>query len=120
LSPAIIDFALLNKRLSRPVRGPVKYLELGFGHGLSLNVHAAGNAGEFWGTDFAAPQVANALHLAHAAGSPARILNDSFERLAARDDLPQFDIIVLHGIWSWVSPEVRAQILSIFDRHLAP
>lgn len=120
LSPAIIDFALLNKRLTRPSSGPVKYLELGFGHGMSLNVHAAGNAGEFWGTDFSAPQVVNALHLAGNAGSQVKLLNDSFQQLAQRADLPQFDIIALHGIWSWVSPEVRGHLLHLLDRHLAP
>ena len=29
--------------------------------------------------------------------------DDSFEQLLARDDLPAFDSISLHGVWSWVS-----------------
>ena len=28
------------------------YLELGFGQGLTLNLHAAANLGDWWGTDF--------------------------------------------------------------------
>lgn len=120
LSPGIIDFALLNRRLTRPASKPLRYLELGYGQGMSLNIHAAANAGEFWGTDFTPQQTTNALHLARNAGSDVHLLNDSFEELAARTDLPEFDVITMHGIWSWVSPDVRKSILHLLHTKLAP
>ena len=36
----------------------------------------------------------------------------------ARDDLPAFDIIALHGLWSWVSAENRRAIVEIMRRRL--
>ena len=94
------------------------YLELGFGQGLSVNIHAAANDGNFWGTDFNPMQAAHAQALAHASGSGATLLNDSFAELAARPDLPEFDIIGLHGIWSWISDENRQTIVDIIRRKL--
>ena len=40
-------------------------------------------------------QAAHAQALAHASGSGATLLNDSFAEFAARSDLPEFDIIGL-------------------------
>ena len=31
-----------------------------------------------------------------------------------------YDYITLHGVWSWVSPEMRAAIVAFLRRHLAP
>lgn len=47
------------------------------------------------------------------------MLDDSFAELAARTDLPEFDIITIHGIWSWVSDENRRHIVDIIRRKLA-
>lgn len=98
----------------------VRYLELGFGQGLSFNVHAATNPGTFWGTDFNPTHAVNAQALAQAAGTGATVLDASFEELAARPDLPEFDVIALHGIWSWISDANRAVIVDIARRHLRP
>jgi methyltransferase-like protein/2-polyprenyl-3-methyl-5-hydroxy-6-metoxy-1,4-benzoquinol methylase len=35
-------------------------------------------------------------------------------------DFGQFDYIICHGVYSWVPPEVRQKILSIFSRNLSP
>src|SRR3546814_8460580 len=86
------------------------YLELGFGQGLSLNINAATSSGQFFGTDFNPSQAAYAAQVARAGGKALRIFDDSFEDFARSDDLPQFDIIALHGIWSWVSQEARQAI----------
>lgn len=94
------------------------YLELGFGQGLSLNIHAAANPGTYWGNDFNPTQAANALDLAAASGADLRISDESFSGLADRTDLPMFDMIALHGIWSWVSEENRRTIVDIARRRL--
>jgi predicted O-methyltransferase YrrM len=102
-----------------PLPADASYLELGFGQGLSTTIHAACGAGSFWGTDFNPQQVAQASALARGAGLPMTLLEESFEEMAARDDLPRFDIIVLHGIWSWVSAANRHHIVEIIRKNLA-
>lgn len=119
MSPLNLELAMLSRLQAHSVGRPLRYLELGFGQGLSLNVHAAANPGEFWGTDFNPAQAANARELAVASGANVRALDQSFEELAARQDLPEFDIIVLHGIWSWISDENRRVIVDIARRRLA-
>ncbi len=120
LSPTRIRLALLSCGIEHSVPEDPDYLELGFGQGGSLNVNAATSSGRFWGTDFNPAQVANARHLAKAMGKPITLLEDSFEELATRDDLPQFDIIALHGIWSWINDGARRAILEIARKSLKP
>ena len=120
LCPVFLRFAASQHRLNPPRRRPFRYLELGFGQGVSLNIHAAATPGEYWGVDINPNHVAFARELAEAAGSDAHISDLSFAELAGRDDLPDFDMITLHGVWSWVSAENRAAITDIARRKLAP
>jgi len=121
LSPVHLDFACLSRGISTSLADrPLRYLELGFGQGLSLNVHAAASEGEFWGTDFIPAHVVNARELAAASHSGARLFDDSFEDFARRDDLPEFDVIGMHGTWSWISAQNRALVLDLVRRKLAP
>jgi SAM-dependent methyltransferase len=119
MSPLMLELAMLSRLQAHSVGRPLRYLELGFGQGLSLNIHAAANEGEFWGTDFNPAQAANARELAEASGANLNVLDQSFAELASRDDLPEFDVIVLHGIWSWISDENRRVIVDIARRRLA-
>ena len=119
ISPGAMRLSALSAGVTARLGRPMRYLELGFGQGLSLNIHAAACQGEFWGTDFNPAQAANARELAEASGSGARIFDLSFAELAARDDLPEFDLIAMHGIWSWVSPESRSVIVDLLRRKLA-
>lgn len=119
MSPMHLELAMLARLQAHGVKRPLRYLELGFGQGLSLNIHAVANGGEFWGTDFNPAQAANARELAAASGANVKVLDQSFAELAARDDLPEFDIIALHGIWSWISDENRRVIADIARRKLA-
>ena len=41
-------------------------LELGYGQGVSINIHAASNDVEWWGTDFNPSQAAFAMNLSEA------------------------------------------------------
>ncbi|MEI9965043.1 MAG: hypothetical protein WDM92_10345 [Caulobacteraceae bacterium] len=66
LSPALIDFALLLRGYEPPPRAGMRYLELGFGQGLSINIHAAAAPGEYWGVDV------NPMHAANAQAWRAR------------------------------------------------
>ena len=80
-------------------------------------MHAAAQPGDWWGNDFNPSQTAFARKLARASGAPVHLFDDAFSAFAARTDLPQFDFIGLHGIWSWVSDENRRVIVDfIRDR----
>jgi hypothetical protein len=119
LKPLLMRQALLNQGIRHRWPARLRYLELGYGQGLTLNIHAAAVPGEFWGCDFNPAYAANALEMAAASGADVKILDDSFEELARRRDLPTFDIIALHGIWAWVSDANRRLIVEIAQRHLA-
>ncbi len=103
---------------------PFRWAELGCGHGLSANIFAAGNPqGEFHGFDFNPSHIENARRMAGRAGlANAHFHEMSFEDLADAPEgrIPQFDFIVAHGIWTWVSAATRVQMQRAIRRHLAP
>ncbi len=119
-SPLDLRLALLSAGVRHRVPENFQYLELGFGTGLSLNIHAAAHPGEYWGNDYVPAHIDRCNALANASGAKLRVLLDSFDQLAKRGDLPQFDIIAAHGIWTWVGDKDRGAIVELLDRHLAP
>jgi hypothetical protein len=76
--------------------------ELGYGQGMSLAIHAVAGGAAWWGTDLIPSHAAHVRALV--AGTDARLesAHQTFAVFCARDDLPQFDFIGLHGVWSWV------------------
>ncbi|QEI08806.1 methyltransferase [Pigmentiphaga aceris] len=120
LSPALQRYCLLLRGIAPLQSESPAHCELGFGQGVSINVHAATTPGVFVGTDFNPEQAASAINFAQAAGSQARLYDNSFAELLARDDLPQFDSISLHGIWSWISHENRQIIVEFVKKYLKP
>ena len=84
LSPSLLRLACMSAGIAPPSPKPLQYLELGFGQGLSINIHAAAVDGEFWGTDFNPTQVTHARALSEASGSGAKLFEDSFAEFAAR------------------------------------
>ncbi|WPL15011.1 class I SAM-dependent methyltransferase [Thiorhodovibrio litoralis] len=117
LNPARLALPLLNAGLAPPQI--THACELGFGQGLSVNIHAAASGVHWTGTDFNPSQAAFAQSLATVAGSDAQLFDDSFAELAARDDLPDFDYIGVHGIWSWISDDNRRVIVDFIRRELS-
>ena len=116
--PRLIEFELLLNSYEPPPAKPMSYLELGYGQGVSSNIHAAAVPGRFVGTDFNPAHASNAQTLANASNADVRFYDESFGEFLTRKDLPEFDYIVLHGIWSWVSDAVRAEIVEIIRRRL--
>jgi len=97
----------------------VKYAcELGFGQGISTVIHGSASDVEWYGTDFNPSQAAFASNLAKTAGSKCHLYDDSFGDFAARPELPNFDFIGLHGVWSWVSAENQQAIVDFIRRKL--
>jgi SAM-dependent methyltransferase len=116
LNPSRIRLAFLSNGLVCP--DIINACELGFGQGLSVNIHAAASGVKWFGTDFNPAQAGFAQDLAAKAGAGTRLHDETFADFASRTDLPEFDYIGLHGIWSWVSDENRAVIVDFVRRKL--
>jgi SAM-dependent methyltransferase len=120
-SPVYQRFCLLLRGLTPSAStDPGTHCELGFGQGVSVNINAASNPGRFVATDFNPAHAAHASGLACHSGARLRLHDDSFAQFLARDDLPGFDSISLHGIWSWVSRDNHRLITKFAARHLKP
>jgi len=116
LNPLRVRLAFLNQGLVFPEVGTA--CELGFGQGLSANLHAAASLTQWHGTDFNPSQAGFAQELAAASGAGAQLFDEAFAEFAQRPELPAFDYIGLHGIWSWISDENRQVIVNFVRRKL--
>ena len=116
LNPLRVKLAFVNAGLAFPVFGTA--CELGFGQGVSTNLHAAASLTRWYGTDFNPAQAAFAQGLADVSGSGAKLYDDDFADFANRADLPDFDFIGLHGIWSWINEANRAVIVAFIRNKL--
>lgn len=116
LNPLRVRLAFLNAGLVFPEHGHA--CELGFGQGVSVNVHAAASGTAWHGTDFNPTQAGFARELAAVSGAGACLTDESFAAFCARPDLPDFDFIGLHGVWSWVSDENRRVLVDFLARKL--
>lgn len=116
LNPLRSRLALLTSALVSPDNGV--HCELGFGQGMSANIHAAASASTWYGTDFNPAQAGFAQSLAKVSGASAHLYDQSFADFCTRTDLPEFDSIGLHGIWSWISDQNRQVIVDFVRRKL--
>lgn len=116
LNPYRSQFIMLDNGVVLPEYATA--CELGFGQGVSTNIHAAATNIEWYGNDFNPAQAGFAQELAAVSGSGAKLYDDSFADFCSRTDLPDFDFIALHGIWSWVSDENRSIIVDFISRKL--
>ena len=122
LAPSSLAFAALLGRIAPPAfDAPFTYYELGCGQGETSAVLAAANPqGRFTGVDFNPTHIHHARALARDAGiDNLEFLEKSFAELAALE-LPDADVVALHGVWSWVSAENRAHIVEFIRRRLKP
>ena len=123
MSPAQIAFSLLLKGYRPPAIGPegFRYAELGAGYADTSSLLAAVHPqARFDAVDFNASHIAAARRFARdACPGNLRLLEESFTEFATRSDAA-YDIIALHGVWSWVSAETRAVLLDIVRRTLKP
>lgn len=116
LNPLRAQLAFLIAGLLPPTLGT--HCELGFGQGLSINIHAAASHSHWYGTDFNPAQAGFAQELQRKSGASATLLDEDFEAFCGRSDLPDFDSISLHGTWSWVSDKNRSVIVDFIRRKL--
>ena len=118
LNPLRVRLALLHAGYCPPE--VTTACELGFGQGVSVNIHAAAAPVRWHGTDFNPAHAVFGRELADSSGAHADLGDDSFAEFARRTDLPAFDFIGLHGVWSWISDENRATIVELASRRLKP
>ena len=97
-----------------------RVLEFACGDGASLiPVAASLPDATFVGFDAAAGPIARARGMAR----DLRVSNVSLLELDVRElpeSLGRFDYIVVHGLYSWVPADVRACVMPLVARHLAP
>ncbi|UQZ90743.1 hypothetical protein C4J81_16630 [Deltaproteobacteria bacterium Smac51] len=121
-SPANINFALtLSSQPVPDLNKPFTYAELGAGFGLSISSWAAQYPnGEFHSIDFNPSQSAWLTKLRDGAElKNLHIHERSFNQMLG-EELPQFDYIIIHGILSWIKPEVRKDIRDFMTKFLKP
>lgn len=108
-----------------PLDRGFSYCELGCGQGFTATLLAAANPqGVFHAVDFNPAHIARARAVAAEADiGNIRFHERSFEELLAETaspDLPEFDFVTLHGVYSWVSAENRRAIVRFLRRYLKP
>lgn len=116
INPFLVKFAFTNAGVFAPEINNA--CELGFGKGLSININASASTVAWSGTDFMPSQAGFAKELSLLSGNNAKLFDESFAQYCTRTDLPDFDYIGLHGIWSWISDENRRIIVDFIDRKL--
>jgi SAM-dependent methyltransferase len=125
LSPTYLSLACVLNGVDGP--NPTKdlrYCELGCGRGYGTTLLAAANPNvDFVGIDFNPSHIAEARTLSSRAGiSNVAFLEMGFGDAARSPDpkLKDFDIVGIHGVYSWVKPEIRADVLHFLrDKVLA-
>jgi SAM-dependent methyltransferase len=121
LAPAWLDHVALVAGVEPPARETgFAWCDLGCGQGVTAAILAATHpSGKFYGIDAMPAHIDHARRLA-AVGIPNLQLHAVDFATAIDLDLPQFDYIVAHGVYSWVGPEAQRSLREFIDRRLKP
>jgi SAM-dependent methyltransferase len=120
-SPSVLSLScLLNSvpTIDPAADEPLSYLELGCGKGYTAIVLAACNpAWRVTAVDFNPGHITAARQLARAAGlTNVQFLEADLSTLAEDPQsqaIPEADVVSFHGLWSWVSQNVRRGIVRL-------
>ncbi|WP_426166040.1 methyltransferase [Sandarakinorhabdus sp. DWP1-3-1] len=107
--------------LDAPAVETARVLEIGGGDGVNVIAMAAAYPrAQFHNFDLSAVAIARGDALIHAAGL-TNIVNRVGDITVAADTLEgPFDYIIAHGVYAWVPPPVRAALMRLVGRVLAP
>lgn len=122
LAPSLLRFVTdLGAVEAVDITQPFNYFELGCGNGDTTILLAAANPiGRFFGIDFNPAHIHNAQKRADASGvANVTFIEKSFAELLDAD-VPEADVVVLHGVYSWVNAENRQHIVKFIRRRLKP
>ncbi len=125
ISPAWMSLAATAAHQIPPdISKPFRYLELGCGFATSTLVCAAANPhAEFVAVDFMPEHVAFANRAIQRTGlTNLKVIEASFSDLVSDPASlgGTFDFITTHGVYTWVRPEVQADLRTLIGRHSAP
>lgn len=115
--------AVLHGQPPLPRDRTLTWLDLGSGSGVTACMAAAANPDlEVWGCDFNPAHVERSRNLAAAAGLDCRFEEASFAELAADERIgpASADVIVVNGVYSWISRTNQEHIGEIVRRRLRP
>ena len=103
-----------------PPRETLSVLELGCGDGSNLLPLAAAHpGGRFVGVDLSSRLCASAREMVDGLGLRNATIVEGDVRTLPRD-LGHFDVVIAHGFYSWVPPDVRDAMFDAMVAHLAP
>jgi SAM-dependent methyltransferase len=122
LAPSwLVYIAAINGYKTPRLDQPFTWCELGCGKGMTTLLLAATHpGGEFHACDLNPAHIDYGERLRAASSvENARFHARSIAQMLDTE-LPQFDFIVSHGVYSWVSAEVRAEICEFARRRLRP
>ena len=122
LAPAHLNYvAVLSGYRPRALDRPFTYCELGCGNGQTVTVLAAANPnGRFFACDINPTHVQTGRRWAEAGKvDNLTVLEASFAQMLTAD-VPEFDFIALHGVYSWVGGLARRAIVEFMQRKLKP
>ncbi|MGE0714372.1 MAG: methyltransferase regulatory domain-containing protein [Alphaproteobacteria bacterium] len=122
LAPAHMAAACaLNGVAAPPIDRRYAWCELGSGTGFTANLLAAANPfAEFHAIDFN-PRHAEAGAALALVGALPNVRHHALDFAAAMTaDLPDFDFVVLHGVWTWVDDGARRAIVAFLANRLRP
>ncbi|WP_428031703.1 methyltransferase regulatory domain-containing protein [Ancylobacter sp.] len=125
LSPAFLQYVCESNGIKGPPEGRrLRYCELGCGRGYGTALLAAANADmDFVGIDFNPTHIAEARAFAERAGlTNISFVESSFgdAAISSDPDLADLDFVTLHGVFTWVSPEARRDVVSFLRTKLRP
>ncbi len=125
LAPSFLDYVCaINGVVGVPWSRRLRYCELGCGRGFGTALLAAANPDmDFVGIDFSPTHIAEAKGFADRVDLPNLIFREmSFGEASNSSDgaLADFDVIAMHGVYSWVTPEIRNDIHEFIRRKLVP
>jgi SAM-dependent methyltransferase len=122
LAPAWLDHAAVVSGTMPPARGDgFTWCDLGCGQGVTAALLAATHPeGRFHGVDAMPGHIAHGRGIAAEAAIPNVHFHAADFATVTGLGLPQFDYIVSHGVYSWISPRARAAMRSFIDGHLRP
>jgi SAM-dependent methyltransferase len=122
LAPAWLDHVALVGGIEPPARQDgFAWCDLGCGQGITALILAATHpGGVFHGIDAMPAHVGHACRLAAEAG----VANARFHAVdfaaAAHLELPRFDYLVTHGVYTWIDATGRRALRRFIDHRLAP
>lgn len=122
LAPAWLDHVALVSGFASPQRtSGFTYCDLGCGHGFTSAVLAVTHPnGVFHAIDANPDHIQSADTFAADCGIANATYHAADFSRAASLNLPAFDYIVSHGVYSWVNDDVRQSWRSFIERHLKP